>query len=484
MHYDPVAHQRRPELSGIPLYVLLSRGQFAFTTLFHILWPVLTIGLSLFLVVTEAMWLRTNDIAWYHHRRFWGRLFLLNFGVGVVTGLPLEFEFGTNWAPFAKVAGGFFGNMLGFEGAMAFMLEAGFLGVAMLGWQRVPRPVHLIATCMVAIGASMSEFWILVANSWMQTPAGGHIENGQYVVDNYIQAIFNPDMPWGVAHMEVAALETSLFVIGGISAWYILRRRETAFFRRSLLLAIGLAVIITPVQIWLGDSSGKAVFKDQPAKGAAIEGFWDTNPPGTAASWALVAWPDKAQQRNDWSVDIPGVLSFLAKGRFRAQVTGLKAFAPQDQPPLLPVIFYAFRIMAGIGFVLFFLMLWSICAWWRGWLRPEAISTNRWLLIAWVAAIPLGYIAVDMGWTVREVGRQPWVIYGILRTVQGASVLPAASVGYTLAGFFVIYAGLLVAFIIFALRIIRQGPDLTLTAPEPVFPLQEHEGRRASVHRT
>ena len=465
------------------LYVLLSRGQFALTTMFHILWPVLTIGLSLFLVITEAMWLRTNDIAWYHHRRFWGRLFLLNFGVGVATGVPLEFEFGTNWAPFTNVAGGFFGNMLGFEGAMAFMLEAGFLGITMFGWQRVPRPIHLLATCMVALGASMSEFWIMVANSWLQTPAGGHMEDGKYLVESYMRAIFSPDMPWGVAHMEVAALETSLFVIGGISAWYILNRRESEFFRRSLLLVIGLAVIITPLQIYLGDSSGKEVFKDQPAKGAAIEAFWNTNAPGTAAPWAFLAWPDKAKQRNAWSVEIPGVLSFLATGKFHAQVTGLKTLPPQDQPQLLPLIFYAFRIMAGIGFALFFLVLWSVGAWWRGWLRAEAIATSRWLLSAWVVAIPLGYIAVEMGWTVREVGRQPWVIYNVLRTAQGAAVLPAASVAYTLIGYFVIYAGLLTAFITFAIRIIRKGPDLTLKAPQLETRTEEREGRRASVHR-
>ena len=467
----------------MPAYVILSRLQFAITTEFHILWPVLTIGMSLFLVVTEAMWLRTKDIDWYHHSRFWGRLFLLNFGVGVVTGIPLEFEFGTNWAPFTKVAGGFFGNMLGFEGAMAFMLEAGFLGIAMFGWRRAPRPVHMFATCMVALGASTSLLWILVANSWLQTPAGGRLENGQYVVHDLMRAIFNPDMPWGVAHMEVAALETSLFVIGGISAWFLLKGRETNFFRRSLLLAIGLAVVVTPVQIWLGDSSGKEVFANQPAKGAGIEGFWDTNRPGTSASWALVAWPDKAKQRNDWSIEIPGALSFLANGRFGTQVTGLKAFPPRDQPPVLPVIFYAFRIMAGIGFALFLLMLWSLWAWWRGQLKPEAITKNRWLLRAWVASIPLGYIAVDMGWGVREVGRQPWLIYNILRTQQGAAVVPTGSVVFSLVGFTLLYAVLYVSFIIFALRVIQKGPDLTLKEPELETRIQEREGRRASVYR-
>ena len=337
----------------------------------------------------------------------------MNFGVGVVTGVPLEFEFGTNWATFSTIAGGFFGNILGFEGAMAFMLEAGFLGIMMFGWQRVPRAMHLIATAMVAFGASMSAFWILVANSWMQTPAGGHMENGRFVVDSYLNAILSPDMPWGFSHM------------------WVLRGRNLAFFRKSLLLA----VIVTPLQIWLGDSIGKEVFQDQPAKGAAIEGHWNTNPPGQPAAWALVAWPDKAEQRNDWQIAIPGVLSWLATGSVDGRVIGLHAFPPSDQPPLLPLIFYAFRIMAGIGFALFLLMLWTGWAALTGRLRTETIGGQKLLLWAWVATIPLGYVAVDMGWTVREVGRQPWIIYGLLRTSDAVSNLSLGSVTFTTVGF-------------------------------------------------
>src|SRR5580704_7764027 len=197
---------------------------------------------------------------------------------------------------------------------MAFMLEAGFLGIMIFGWQRVPRAMHLVATTMVAMGASISAFWILVANSWMQTPAGGHIERGHFVIDSYLRAILNPDMPWGFSHMWVACLETSLFVIGGASAWHLLKGGNVAFFRKSLLLAAGLAVIVTPLQIYLGDGSGKTVFKEQPAKGAAIEGHWNTNPEGQPAAWVLVAWPDKAEQRNDWQLAIPGALSWLATG--------------------------------------------------------------------------------------------------------------------------------------------------------------------------
>ncbi|MGH8290382.1 MAG: cytochrome ubiquinol oxidase subunit I [Steroidobacteraceae bacterium] len=443
----------------------LSRLQFAITALFHILWPVLTIGLSLFLIVTETLWLRTGEVAWYHHCRFWGRLFLLNFGVGVVTGLPLEFEFGTNWATFSQVAGGFFGNMLGFEGAMAFMLEAGFLGIMMFGWQRVPRAMHLVATSMVAFGGSLSAFWILVANSWMQTPTGGHMVNGHYVVTSYLRAIFNPDMPWGVSHMWVACLETSLFVVGGASAWHLLKGRNVAFFRKSLLLAAALAVIATPLQIYLGDGSGKSVFKEQPAKGAAIEGHWNTNPPGQPAAWALLAWPDKAEQRNDWQITIPGVLSWLATGSPDGRVIGLHAFPPRDQPPVLPLIFYAFRIMAAIGVALFLLALWTAWTALRRRLGSDTITAQKWLLRAWVAAIPLGYVAVDMGWITREVGRQPWIIYDLLRTSAAVSNLPVASVAFTTLGYFLIDSILLVSFVIFGYRIIRKGPDFSLPVP-------------------
>jgi cytochrome d ubiquinol oxidase subunit I len=253
------------------------------------------------------------------------------------------------------------------------------------------------------------------------------------------------------------------------------------FFRKSFLLAFALAIIVTPLQIWIGDASGKSVFADQPAKGAAIEGNWDTNPPGQPADWAMLAWPDKAAQRNDWEITIPGVLSFLATNTLDGQVKGLHEFAPEDQPPLLPLIFYAFRIMAGIGFALFFLMLWTIWAAIKGRLKIETIAAQKWLLWAWVASIPLGYIAVDMGWTVREVGRQPWIIYGLLRTSDAVSALSPGSVGFTTAGYFLIDSLLLVTFVIFAWRIIRKGPDLTLPAPPREPRKLSPEGHRAST---
>ncbi|NOU13203.1 MAG: cytochrome ubiquinol oxidase subunit I [Methylococcaceae bacterium] len=446
-----------------PLF--LSRLQFAVTAIFHILWPLTTVGVSLLLVVFESLWLKTDDVDYYRHARFWGKLFLLNFSVGVISGLPMEFEFGTNWSRFAMMAGEFFGNILGFEGAMAFMLEAGFLGIMLFGWQRVPPAIHLLASCMVALGASLSAFWILVANSWMQTPAGVHLENNRIVVDSYFEAIFNKDTPWGVLHMWFACLATSLFVVGGLSAWYMSRNRHTDFFLKSFKIALVGVVFVVPVQISLGHGSGLEVFANQPAKGAAIEAHWTTNPEGQGARWNLLAWPNKAEQKNDWAISVPNGLSLLATGDHSGQVHGLASFAKADQPPVMPLIFYSFRVMVAIGVAFLALTLWTSVAWFKGQLMPMSIGKNRWLLRAWIASIPLGYVATECGWIVREVGRQPWVIYGILRTKDAASALPVSVVSVSLAAFIIIYSIIFILFLRFAARIIKKGPDLTLLPP-------------------
>ncbi len=446
--------------------VLLSRLQFAFTTLFHMLFPLLSVGLSAFLVVTEAMWVRTGEATWYHHSRFWGRILLLNFAIGVASGLVLEFQFGTNWARFSAATGGFFGDVLGFEATMAFMLEAAFIGVMMFGWNRVSRGAHLFATLMVAFGASLSAFWILVANSWMQTPAGGTFQNGVFMVSSYTQALFNPNMPWGTSHMWVACVETTLFAVGGVSAWYIRKGRLPGFFLRSLKAALVVAVLITPLQIFLGDGSGFSLGDIQPAKVAAMEGHWETNPPGQPAAWAVVAWPDPARERNAWQIRIPYLLSLLSTRTLTGQVRGLKEFPAADRPPVL-VPFYAFRLMVLLGILMFLLMLWTVIVWARGGLREEQAGRHRWLLAAWVAAIPAGYLASDLGWAVREVGRQPWVIYGLLRTGDGASELPPSAVGGSLVVYILAYALLFAAFLFFVGRILRRGPDLDLPLPAP-----------------
>jgi cytochrome bd ubiquinol oxidase subunit I len=448
-------------------HVMLSRLQFAATTMFHINWPLLSIGLSIFLVVTESLWLKTKNPVYYHQARFWAKLFLLNFAVGVVSGLPLEFQFGTNWSRFSTATHGFFGNILGFEGAMAFMLEAGFLGIMVFGWKRVSPRFHLFSTCMVALGASLSAFWIMVVNSWMQTPAGGSWVDGRYVMESYWQGIFNPDLPWGFSHMWVACLETTLFVVGGLSAWYILKNRHVGFFLKSFKLALLAALIITPLQIWLGDASGRAVAEYQPTKLGAIEAHWETNPPGQGAPWKLLAWPDFEKQKNAWTfLEIPSGLSLLITRSLTGQVKGLKDFPRGDQPPIV-LPFYSFRIMIGIGFAMFGLMFWTLWAWYKKRLTTELLPKQKWLLYAWIAFAPLGYLAVEMGWVTREVGRQPWIIFGLLRTRDGASVLPASAVATSLGIYLALYIILLLAFIVFAWRILKRGPNLEDRPPIP-----------------
>jgi cytochrome bd ubiquinol oxidase subunit I len=441
----------------------LARSQFAMTAIFHILWPILTVSLAAFLCVVELLWVLTGRVVWYRHARFWSKLLLLNFSIGVVSGIPMEFEFGTNWARFSEYTGQFFGNILGFEGAMAFMLEAGFVGIVMFGWGRVSKGVHLFATAMMAFGSTLSVFWIMVANSWLQTPAGVSVVDGKLAVTDYIQAIFNPDMPWGVSHMWFAALETGFVVVAGLSAYYLLRRRHVEFFLHSFKLSLVLLAIVAPVQIWLGDASGQDVFATQPAKGAAIEGHWRTNAPGTSASWSLLAWPDRAKQGNDWSLEVPGMLSVLATHSLHGQVKGLSDISVADQPPMLPLLYYAFRAMTGVGFLLMLLALWTAYTAYKVRGRPDALLAQRKLLLAWVLAIPLPYIAVECGWIVREVGRQPWIIYGLMRTKDAVSGVPASAVSASMVMFSLFYVVLITSFFIFAGKWLRYGPDLMLT---------------------
>ncbi|MGO9315579.1 MAG: cytochrome ubiquinol oxidase subunit I [Syntrophobacteraceae bacterium] len=438
--------------------VTLSRIQFAVTAHFHILWPVLTVGLSLFLLLMEALYLKTGDKRYFDQCRFWTRIFVLNFSVGVVTGIPMEFQFGTNWSLFSVAGGDFFGHMLGFEAAMAFMLEATFLGIMIFGWKRVSPRLHLFATCMVALGGSLSVFWIMVANSWMHTPTGGLFQNGRFVITSQLAAIFNPNMPFGVSHMWVACIEVSLFVVGGLSAWYILKGRHTTFFLKSFKIAVLATVLATPIQIWLGDASGIAVFDYQPAKLAAIEAHWETNPPGRGAPELLLAWPNQEEQKNDWAISIPDGLSLIATRSFTGTVKGLKEFPRRDQPPVFP-IFYSFRIMAGIGALLFFLMVWTLWVWRQGDLTEERIAGRKLLLYSWIAAAPLSYLAMEAGWMTREIGRQPWVLYNLLRTTDSATPMAAGPVVGSLLTIAVVYPLLFILFLAFARRIIVTGPD-------------------------
>jgi cytochrome d ubiquinol oxidase subunit I len=453
--------------------VALSRMQFAFTAVFHMLWPVLTTGMAIYLVILEGLWLKTRNPDYYRHARFWSKLYVLNFGIGVASGLPMEFQFGTNWAPLSESIGEFFGSVLGFEASMAFMLEAGFLGIMLFGWERVPPPIHYLATIMVAFGANLSTFWILVANSWLQTPAGGEFVTGKFIVSDYFEAILNPFMVNSVLHMFFATLETSLFVLGGISAWFILKAadpRHVAFFSRSFKIVLTIAILAAPLQIWIGHLSAEQVSEYQPSKLAAMEAQWETIPAGSVADWSLLASPNVEAERNDWDIKIPQALGYILefKPTLSKPVLGLKTWEPADRPHMVGLVYYSFRVMVGIGLILAGLAIATLIQWLRGKLSTSEIAQQTWLLRGWLLAAPLGYIAVESGWIVRCVGRQPWVVYGQLRTVNMASHLPAGEVLASLSGFVILYSVLLVSTLYFGRKIILKGPDLDSPLPETI----------------
>lgn len=464
--------------------VALSRLQFALTAIFHMLWPVLTTGMAIYLIMIEGLWLKTRNLDYYHHARFWSKIYVLNFGIGVASGLPMAFQFGLNWAPFSESVGDFFGTVLGFEGTMAFMLEASFLGIMLFGWERVPPVIHLISTILVAIGANLSTFWILAANSWLQTPAGGEFIDGKFVVQDYFQAIANPFMVNSFLHMFFATLETSLFVIGGISAWYILNQRYPEFFAKSLKVVLAIAIGIAPLQIFVGHLSAEQVYHYQPAKLAAMEAQWETIPAGVPADWSLLAIPNDRAERNEWEVKIPGALSYLLelKPTLEQPVKGLKEWDAADRPHMIGLIYYSFRIMSGIGTFFAALMTISVIQWLRGKLAADAIAQQQWLMRAWILAAPLGYVAVETGWIVRCVGRQPWIVYGEMRTVESASHLPAGEVLFSLVGLTSMYLVFLTAALFFGSRIVRRGPNLALPAPvlggSPKLEPAQHEPNR------
>ena len=447
--------------------VALSRMQFALTAIFHMLWPVLTTGMAIYLVIVEGLWLKTRNSDYYYHARFWSKLYVLNFGIGVATGIPMEFQFGTNWAPFSQAVGDFFGSILGFEASMAFMLEAGFLGIMLFGWERVHPVIHYIATIMVAFGANLSTFWILTANSWMQTPAGGNFVEGNFIVKDYFQAIFNPFMLNSVLHMFFATLETSLFVIGGISAWYIINKRNTEFFAQSFKIVLAVTIAVAPLQLYIGHSSGEQVYHYQPTKLAAMEAQWETIPAGKSASWSLLAIPNEKAEKNAWEISIPNLLGYILefKPKLSESVQGLKEWQPENRPHLVSLIYYAFRVMIAIGVFFAGLMALTVLQWLRGKLSSENIWQQRWLMRGWILAAPLGYIAVESGWIVRCVGRQPWTVYGQIRTVDAAANLPPGEILGSLISFASIYTLLLFSALYFGTRIIRKGPNLELSIP-------------------
>jgi cytochrome d ubiquinol oxidase subunit I len=449
-----------------PLF--LSRLQFAVTTMFHILFPVLTIGLSIYLVVVEAFWLRTREEIYYRMYRFWVKIFAVNFGVGVVSGIVLEFEFGTNFSRFSQAVANVFSPLLAFEGMTAFFLEAGFLGIMLFGWKRVPRGIHFLATCLVAAGATLSAFWILAANSWMQTPAGFRLIGGKFMVTDFQAAIFNPSFPVRLGHMVLASFETSAFAVAGISAYFLLKGKEGEFYRRSMGIALFMAALFAPLQVYLGDLGGRDVFRYQPAKLAALEAHWETNAAG-GAPFAVIALPDMEKERNSYEVSIPHGLSLLLTHSLDGRVRGLKEF-PREDRPNAAILFWTFRVMVAIGFVFLVVMVWAGALW-----RKGRLFQHRPFLRTLVAIQPLGFLATELGWVTTEMGRQPWLVYQFMRTAEGISPIPAANVLWSLSLFLVILPVIGGSYFYYVLKTLGGGPDMS----SPIPPVQRPAGMRA-----
>lgn len=447
--------------------LFLSRIQFAVTTLFHILFPALTIGLSLYLVVVEFLWLQTREETYYRLYRFWVRIFAINFGVGVVSGIVLEFEFGTNFSQFSQAVSNPFSPLLAFEVMTAFFLESGFLGIMLFGWERVHQRVHFLATCLVSMGSILSAFWILAANSWMQTPAGYRLIDGKFMVTDFRAAVLNPSALVRMGHMTIASFETSAFVVAGICSYFLLQGRHVPLFRRSLAIAMVMAALFVPLQIYMGDVSGRHVFYDQPAKLAAFEAHWDTNK-GQGAPFAVVALPDMEGERNRFEVSIPYGLSLLVTHSLEGQVRGLKEF-PRENRPNVFLVFWTFRAMVAIGFSLLIVMLWAFFLW-----RKGRLYESRPFLKTLFIIHPLGFVAVELGWITTEAGRQPWLVYNLMRTSEGVSPIPAGNVIWSLGLFVLIFLVVGSSYFYYILKTLRNGPDVS----SPIPPLQRPAGMR------
>jgi len=437
--------------------LLLSRLQFAFTLGFHILFPTLTLGLAPFLVLLEVLWLRTGKAVYMRLYRFWAKLFGLAFGMGVVTGVVLSFEFGTNFAPFSQATGNVLGPLFAYEVLMAFFLEAGFLPVMLLGWGRVGARLHLFATCMVALGTMLSAFWILAANSWMHTPAGFTLEEGIFFPLDWWQIVFNPSFPYRLAHMLTATLLTVAFVVAGVSAWRLLQRPQEETSRRAFSLALGAALVFSAGQIAIGDLHGLQVQRDQPMKVAAMEALWQTQ---AGAPFVVFALPDMDAAANRYALEIPRAASLILKHDPDGVVLGLDQVAA-EQRPHVPTVFFAFRLMLAIGFLLFAVAVTGLVLRLRG-----ALYSRAWFLRLCVACSPLGLVAVLAGWIATEVGRQPWVVHGLMTTAEAATLLPTSTVAFSLALYLLLYGALLPVFLFFSARLVAHGPEQEL--PEEV----------------
>jgi len=438
--------------------LFLSRLQFAFTIAFHILFPAFTIGLASYLAVLEGLWLTTKRDSFRTLYLFWVKVFAVTFGMGVVSGVVLSYQLGTNWSEFIRLTGGVIGPLLGYEVLTAFFLEASFLGVMLFGWNKVGPRLHFLSTCLVAIGTLISAFWILAANSWMQTPQGHEIlSDGTFRAVDYWQVIFNPSFPSRFAHMVLAAYLTTALAVGAASAFQLLRNRDQAESRIALTMAVGLVTVAAPLQLLAGHWSGEIARDHQPSKLAAIEAYWET---GKNHPLVVFGIPDRAAEKTHFEVAIPGLGVIVAPPD--EEVRGLKSFAPEDRPPVF-VVFWSFRVMVGLGLLMILLGAWG------AWLAfRKRLQDSRWFLRFATAMGASGFIAVLAGWIVTEVGRQPWVVYGVLRTADAVSPVGAGQVSVSLLAYLVVYAVVFTAGAIYILRMVAAGPQSVAPQREPL----------------
>jgi cytochrome bd ubiquinol oxidase subunit I len=429
----------------------LARIQFGFTIAFHIVFPALTIGLASYLVVLEACLLRTGNGVYRRLYDFWSKIFAVNFGMGVVSGLVMAYEFGTNWSRFSDFAGGVTGPLLTYEVLTAFFLEAGFLGVMLFGWKKVGPQLHLFATVMVALGTLVSATWILASNSWMQTPQGYEIIDGRVVPVDWLKVIFNPSFPYRLVHMSIAAFLATALIVGASGAWHLLRGRDDAAIRTMTSMALWMLLVVAPIQAVVGDLHGQNTLEYQPAKIAAIEAHWE-NVPGQAVPLVLFAWPDMTREVNHFAVEVPHLGSLILTHSWDGQVPSLKEFRAEDRPNST-IVFWSFRVMVGLGLAMIAVGLWAAWARLRG-----TLYRSRSLAWALLLLGPAGIVAMLAGWVTTEVGRQPWVVYGVLRTADGASLHSAAELSVSLALFVITYFIVFGAGVAYILKLLIAGP--------------------------
>lgn len=429
--------------------LLLSRIQFGFTISFHIVFPAITIGLASYLALLELLWLRTGEARFRDLYRFFSKIFAVCFGMGVVSGVVLSYQIGTNWSGLSQAAGNIMGPLLAYEVLTAFFLEAGFLGVMLFGWDRVGPRLHFLATCMVAVGTLISTFWILSANSWMQTPAGFELVDGHFRPTDWLAAIFNPSFPYRLVHMVLAAYLSTGLLVGGVGAWHLLKGREETRTRTMLAMSVLFVAVVAPLQILAGDFHGLNTLEHQPVKVAAMEGHWETR---QGAPLVLFALPDEESESNRFEVAIPNLGSLILTHSWDGEVRGLKSW-PEDERPPVAIVFWSFRIMVACGFAMLGLgLLGSLLYFGR------RLYDTRWFLWLVLLCSPLGLVAILAGWVTTEVGRQPWVVYGLLRTADALAPLSGGSVAASLAAFVVVYCGVFGAGIWYLARIAGQGP--------------------------